>query len=109
MKLSPNTPNRSAMTLLEVLIVLFVVALLAGALLPAVSKAKPRSSRINCVSNLKQIGLAWRMWSGDHSDKFPWEVKSADGGTAEFAETPETYRHFVAASNELNSPKVLAC
>jgi hypothetical protein len=49
------------------------------------------------------------MWSNDHGDQFPWQVVSRDGGTAEFAESPQTYRHFLAASNELNSAKVLVC
>jgi len=68
---------------------------------------RTRSPRINCISNLKQIGLAFRMWAGDHGDKFPWQVET--NGTMDFAESPAVYKHFLAISNELSSPKVLAC
>src|SRR5258705_6914438 len=68
-----------------------------------------RSPRINCVSNLKQVGLAMRMWANDNDDKFPWQVSCETNGTLEVAESPEVFRHFLAVSNELSSPKVLAC
>jgi hypothetical protein len=58
-------------------------------MLPALAKAKGRAESINCVSNLKQIGLGARMWANDHNDTFP----------------PD----FLSMSNELTSPKVLVC
>ena len=97
------------MTLVEVLVVIAIIVLLAGLLLPGFGHDKSRAQRINCVSNLKQIGLSFRMWSNDHGDKFPWQVSTATNGTLEFAESPEVLRHFLAISNELSSPKVLAC
>jgi type II secretory pathway pseudopilin PulG len=98
-----------AMTLVEVIVVTVVVFILALIILPSLTPARPRASGINCVSNLKQIGLAFRMWSGDHGEKFPWQVSMSETGTLEFAESPAAYRHFLAVSNELSSPKVLAC
>src|SRR5207248_2017960 len=74
------------------------------------AKAKARAQRINCVSNLKQIGLAMRMWSGEHSEKFPWRVAIADGGTMDAMGNPgNIVDNFRSVSNEINSPKVLTC
>jgi hypothetical protein len=49
------------------------------------------------------------MWANDHGDKFPWQVSAETNGTLEIAESPSVFRHFLAVSNELTSPKVLAC
>src|SRR5688572_27417698 len=86
-----------------------MLAVFAIYTLPRMRPARPRSSRINCVSNLKPIGLGFRMWSNDHGERFPWQVPVADGGTKELAHLPYAALHFVAVSNELNSPKILTC
>ena len=52
----------AALTLTEVLIVIAALALLAAILLPALAKAKRRSSKISCVSHLKMIGISCRVW-----------------------------------------------
>lgn len=105
-----SSPNRfQASTMTEVLIVLAIVVLLACIFLPVITRHSARSKRIECVSNLKQIGLAYRIWSNDCGDKFPWAVPAKDRGTVEFAESTNVFLHYQTASNELSTPKILVC
>jgi prepilin-type N-terminal cleavage/methylation domain-containing protein len=116
--------QNKAFTLIELLVVIAIIAILAALLLPALAAAKRKAQRINCVSNIKQMGIAFRIWEGDHGDRYPMNLSTASGGAKELIwsaatappapnpPTATTYgltNVFVVMSNELSTPKVLYC
>jgi len=107
-----------AFTLIELLVVIAIIAILAALLLPALAAAKRKAQRINCVSNIKQVGIAFRLWEGDNGDRYPMAVGTLKNGAQEkiysAANTTASAGYgltnvFVVMSNELSTPKVLFC
>src|SRR3989454_10760764 len=73
-----RTPAYAGFTLIELLVVVAIIAILAAMLLPALSKAKLKAQGIQCMSNHKQLCLAWRMYAEDNRDQLVYASDNPD-------------------------------
>jgi prepilin-type N-terminal cleavage/methylation domain-containing protein len=115
--MKPPANGKGAFTLVEMLVVIAIIAILAALLLPTLGQAKARARRIQCVANLKQIGVGFHSFLHDHESRLPMQVPTNSGGTLEFTRASYLagnefyfqFRHFQALSNELVTPRLLVC
>src|ERR1035437_5470659 len=115
MKIDCSNQKTAALTLMEVLVVIAVIIALAAILMFGLAGIVAKSIHpMTCDNNLRQIGLAYQFWSGDHNDKYPMQVSITNtnengGGTMELANGENAWINFAVMSNELSTPKILRC
>jgi prepilin-type N-terminal cleavage/methylation domain-containing protein len=95
-----------AFTLLELLAVV-VVIVIAAMMIPAMLGIRAKASRVYCANNLKNVGLAYRIFATDSNDRFPFEISTNAGGTLELRSN--IVAQFMVLSNELATPFTIIC
>ena len=86
--------------------VILLSAIFLGAQAPENAE---RHARITCVNQLKMIGLAFRMYSNDHHDRFPMLIEEKEGGSKEAVEKEQVYKHFQGIAEELQKAQLASC
>src|SRR3984957_13286896 len=99
---------KKGFTLIELLIVIAIIAILAAMLFPVLGQAKHRAWTVQCISNLRQIGLGMKMFADDNQELYPesgkvihWGQIDADTGKASWMEQINSY---VMNTNVYNCP-----
>lgn len=103
MRLNPSRRDERALTAMEVLLILVSLFILVATLTASLNAPRIRKD-VSCVNHLRQIGQGFRVWEGDHQDKFPMAFSDTNRPASQSAEAI-----FQTLSNQLSSPRLLVC
>jgi prepilin-type processing-associated H-X9-DG protein len=95
--------------LVAILLVFLLFMLLVAMVLPVHEAARRNDKQMFCVANLKQMNLAFRIWEGDNNNQFPMTISATHGGAMESIQLGNLGPVFEVMSNELITPRILAC
>ena len=103
-----------AFTLIELFVLIAIIAILPGMLLAALAPVKQKAQRVACMNNMKQIGVAYRIWANAHGDAYPAQEPEALGGWNGNATNSDASRfmfvNYSLMANELGqSAKIVVC
>lgn len=106
-----------AFTLIELLVVMAIIGVLAALSLPMLGRSLRRADQVQCVNNLRQLGISLQQFADDHHNRYPMQVAAAEGGAREATEAAverigffvNAVENFVAIERELTTPKLLVC
>src|SRR5947207_2431124 len=100
MNAPPSKSESDAFTLIELLLIIVTVVVIACFLMPAIVRAPRRAGTWSCSNNLKQVGLAFRVWAIDNGDAFPMAIST----NGLLTNHPASITPAVAAHSETNGP-----
>src|SRR5580700_275715 len=105
--------RRGGFTWLELLVVIFIIALFVFFMVPTFMRPK-QGSRIFCINNLMQLGTAYQIWANDNGDRFPFATSVTNGGWRELLDNtnagPYCWTNYTILENEMGqSPRLLNC
>ena len=102
-------PHRRAFTVIELIVLAFTVVMLLVLLFAGIPRIRKEARLKQCSNNLKQVGLAFRIWPSD-SDRFHMRETQERGGTMESVTSGAVFQTFQVMSNELAmNAKLLIC
>ncbi|HQC53527.1 MAG TPA: type II secretion system protein, partial [Lentisphaeria bacterium] len=99
--------STSLFTLIELLVVIGIIAILAAMLMPALSKAREKANQADCMSQLKQIGLALKMYANDQRGWFPAVLE--DDGTVSDKTHNTPGLGVLLRDDYIETPKIVVC
>jgi prepilin-type N-terminal cleavage/methylation domain-containing protein len=100
---------RAAFTLIELLVVVAIIAIIFASAWPMHKGVKVRASGVQCMSNLRQIGLELIMYAQDNKDLFPWQVSTNRGETEELIQGGIAADHFAKLAPYRLPTQVFIC